>query len=97
LHAFIAEAVEPGSRVHTAGWEGYVGLKAKVYQHRVTVLETSKRSPVEVLPRVHLVASLLKRWLLGTLSFAKTRPLRYVSSSPHGACQPGSSGMKTQD
>ncbi len=66
LHAFIAEAVEPGSRIHTDGWEGYAGLKAKGYQHRVTVLETSKRSPVEVLPRVHLVASLLKRWLLGT-------------------------------
>ena len=30
------------------------------------MLKTSKRSPVDVLPRVHLVASLLKRWLLGT-------------------------------
>jgi len=42
------------------------GLKANGYQHRVTVPETSKRSPVEVLPRVHLMASLLKRCLLGT-------------------------------
>ncbi len=66
LHAFIAEAVEPGSRVHTDGWEGYTGLKAKGYQHRVTVLQARKGSPVELLPRVHLVASLLKRWLLGT-------------------------------
>ena len=66
LHAFIAEAVEPGSRVHTDGWEGYAGLKAKGYQHRVTVLDRRNRSPVELLPRVHLVASLLKRWLLGT-------------------------------
>jgi len=30
------------------------------------VIETSKRAAVEILPRVHLVASLLKRWLLGT-------------------------------
>jgi ISXO2 transposase-like protein len=30
------------------------------------VLQRRKRSPVELLPRVHLVASLLKRWLLGT-------------------------------
>ena len=52
--------------VTTDGWEGYGGLKAKGYPHRVTVLLTSKRSAVEVLPRVHLVASLLKRWLLGT-------------------------------
>jgi transposase-like protein len=66
LHAFIAEAVEPGSGVHTDGWEGYAGLKTKGYRHRVTVLTRHKRSPVELLPRVHLVASLLKRWLLGT-------------------------------
>jgi transposase-like protein len=67
LEAFIAEAIEPGSRVHTDGWEGYGGLKAKGYQHRVTVLHGRRRgSAVEVLPRVHLVASLLKRWLLGT-------------------------------
>jgi len=66
LHAFIAEAIEPGSRVHTDGWEGYAGLKAKGYRHRITVLKRRKRSSVELLPRVHLVASLLKRWLLGT-------------------------------
>lgn len=66
LKTFITEAVEPGSLVHTDGWEGYAGLTAKGYRHRVTVLERSKRSAVEVLPRVHLVASLLKRWLLGT-------------------------------
>ena len=66
LHAFIAEAVEPGSRVHTDGWEGYAGLKAKGYPHRVTVLRARQGSPVDLLPRVHLVASLLKRWLLGT-------------------------------
>ena len=33
----------------------------KGYRHRVTVIQTSKRSAVEVAPRVHLVASLLKR------------------------------------
>ena len=51
---------------YTDGWEGYTGLKAKGYQHQVTVLKGRKRSPAELLPRVHLVASLLKRWLLGT-------------------------------
>jgi transposase-like protein len=66
LETFITEGVEPGSLVHTDGWEGYSGLTGKGYQHRVTVIETSKRSAVEILPRVHLVASLLKRWLLGT-------------------------------
>ena len=62
----MTEVIEPGSRVHTDGWDGYVGLKAKGYHHRVTVLRTRSGSPVELLPRAHLVASLLKRWLLGT-------------------------------
>jgi transposase-like protein len=66
LQAFIREAVEPGSVVHTHGWEGYTGLEARGYQHEVTVLRGSRQSGSELLPRVHRVASLLKRWLLGT-------------------------------
>jgi transposase-like protein len=66
LHAFIAEAIEPGSVVHTDGWAGYNGLEAKEYFHEVTVLSKSKESASELLPRVHRVASLLKRWLMGT-------------------------------
>jgi transposase-like protein len=65
LEAFIAEAVEPGSLVHTDGWEGYAGLTTKGYRHRVTVAETPRLAS-RLFPRVHLVASLLKRWLLGT-------------------------------
>ena len=65
LGAFITQAVEPGSVVHTDGWEGYAGLPAKGYRHRVTVVETP-RSASLLFPRVHLVASLLNRWLLGT-------------------------------
>ena len=41
LKPFIAEAVEPGSLVHTDGWEGYAGLTTKGYRHRVTVAETT--------------------------------------------------------
>jgi hypothetical protein len=29
LHAFIEEAIEPGSLVHTDGWDGYSGLASK--------------------------------------------------------------------
>src|SRR5439155_12813733 len=65
LEAFIAEAAEPGSLVHTDGWEGYAGLTTKGYRHRVTVPETPRLAS-RLFPRVHLVASLLKRWLLGT-------------------------------
>jgi transposase-like protein len=66
LHRFVLESVELGSTVHTDGWDGYVGLQAKGYRHDVTVLRGRKESASDLLPRVHLVISLLKRWLLGT-------------------------------
>ncbi len=66
LHGFVQAAIDPGSLVHTDGWGGYAGLEAKGYRHKVTVLQRRRRSASELLPRVHLVASLLKRWLLGT-------------------------------
>jgi len=67
LEAFIEESIEPGSVVHTDGWEGYGGLEAKGYQHQVTVLARRKESACELLPRVHHVVGLLKTWLAGTL------------------------------
>jgi len=66
LHAFIKEAIQTGSLIHTDGWEGYRGIEANGYRHEVTVVRRSKQSVTELLPRVHLVAALLKRWLLGT-------------------------------
>src|SRR6516225_9454963 len=38
-----------------------------------TILKRRRQSPSELLPRVHLVASLLKRWLLGTHQGAVNR------------------------
>ena len=73
IQAFIQEAIEPGSVIHTDGWEGYGGLKAMGYKHKVTVLSRRRQSPSDLLPRVHLVASLLKRWLLGTHQGAVSR------------------------
>ena len=66
LMPFAEEAIEPGSIVHTDGWTGYDPLKGKGYRHRITILKGQKQSASELLPRVHLVASLLKRWLMGT-------------------------------
>ena len=66
LQAFIADAIEPESRVITDGWEGYEGLAARQYKHRAMVIRGSGKTASTVLPRVHRVASLLKRWLLGT-------------------------------
>jgi transposase-like protein len=74
LLRFVEQSVEPGSRVHTDGWEGYGGLAAKGYSHKVTNIKRSGKLAHELLPRVHRVASLFKRWLLGTHQGA-VRPL----------------------
>lgn len=67
LVPFIKESIEPGSVVHTDGWEGYAGLEKKGYQHEVTILARRKEPASELLPRVHHVVGLLKTWLAGTL------------------------------
>lgn len=66
LQRFIVDSIEPGSIVHTDGWQGYRGLEGRGYRHEVTVLEGQKQTALELLPRVHWVVSSLKRWLLGT-------------------------------
>ena len=66
LIPFVRSAVTPGATIHTDGWSGYAGLEAAGYQHRISVISASSDPAHEVMPRVHKVASLLKRWLLGT-------------------------------
>jgi len=67
LFAFVQQTVEPGSIVHTDGLLAYRGLERFGYEHEVTVLQgKGEDAGVHLLPRVHTVASLVKRWLLGT-------------------------------
>jgi len=66
LHQFVINNVEPGSVVHTDGWDGYSGLADRGYRHKVTILRAKKEAASELLPRIHRVVSLLKRWLMGT-------------------------------
>ena len=68
MHRFIKEAIVEGSTVHTDGLLAYRGLEALEYVHDVTSLnrEKDKGASSRLLPRVHRIASLLKRWLLGT-------------------------------
>ena len=72
LMPFVQEAIETGSRVHTDGWLGYEPLRGHGYKHRITFLEGQSRAPSQLLPHVHRVVSLLKRWLLGTHHGAAT-------------------------
>jgi transposase-like protein/Zn ribbon nucleic-acid-binding protein len=73
LMPFIEEAVEPGSVIHTDGWLGYEPLEKKGYRHKTTFLRGQEKSPSELMPRVHRVVSLLKRWLIGTHQGAVSR------------------------
>jgi transposase-like protein len=56
--------VEPGSVIQTDGLRAYRALTEWGYIHEV--VRTDAQEGDDPLPRVHRVASLLKRWLLGT-------------------------------
>jgi transposase-like protein/ribosomal protein L37AE/L43A len=73
LQAFVEEAIERGSIVHTDGWDGYARVKSQGYRHRVSLLRGHPELASALLPRVHRVVSLLKRWLLGTHQGAVSR------------------------
>ena len=69
LHQFVTDHLEPGATVVTDGWQGYRGLDRLGYSH----VRHSQRAarfrgedPGKLLPAVHQVISLAKRWLLGT-------------------------------
>jgi len=69
LHPFVTGAVEPGARVITDAWQGYCGLGGLGYEHERRSQAAARArgdDPGELLPAVHRVASLAKRWLLGT-------------------------------
>jgi transposase-like protein len=72
LVPFVQEVVELGSTVHTDGWLGYLPVEAAGYDHQVTFLHGKSESPSALMPRVHLVVALLKRWLMGTHQGAVT-------------------------
>lgn len=65
IKKFIAENIEKGSTLITDGWQGYSGISKKGYYHIIEE-KTKKLEGEEILPNVHRIASLLKRWLLGT-------------------------------
>ena len=67
LISFIEENVETQSTVITDGWSGYASLsKSKDYVHIEKVIAGSGKQAHELLPHVHMVDSLVKRWINGT-------------------------------
>jgi len=66
LVTFVKHAVEPGSVIITDGWKAYAGLKQKGFKHQPRLINANSKTTSALLPRVHRVSSLLKRWLMGT-------------------------------
>ena len=63
LHGFITDVIEPGSTVRNDGLPAYLGLPG---YHQVRGVQRRQADGEHLLPRVHRVVSLLKRWMLGT-------------------------------
>jgi len=66
LTEFVLDNVARGAEVHTDGWGGYNDIGRYRFQHFVTNVSASGDPAHVAMPEVHRVASLLKRWLLGT-------------------------------
>ena len=69
LHPFVTGHVESGATVITDAWMGYHGLAGLGYIHQRRSQRAARArgdDPGKLLPAVHRVASLAKRWLLST-------------------------------
>jgi transposase-like protein len=65
LMAFVKEKVEQGSAVITDGRSGFASVGKSGYAHEVPK-KFEVADPKNILPRVHMIVSLLKRGFLGT-------------------------------
>jgi transposase-like protein/DNA-directed RNA polymerase subunit RPC12/RpoP len=65
LHTFILDNIEVGSTLITDAWSGYSGIENNGYSREI-YNQSKATSQEEMLPHVHTIISLLKRWLLGT-------------------------------
>ena len=77
INEFIKNNIEKGSTIVTDGWKGYTDLKKMKYEHIIEE-KTVKLDDENITPNVHKIASLLKRWLLGThQNFTSSKKLNY--------------------
>jgi len=70
---FAQRTIAPGSTIRTDGARHLRALFDLGYQHEYFVGLTSTLPAHVFLPGVHMVASLLKRWLTGTLHYAASQ------------------------
>jgi transposase-like protein len=81
LQSFVKGQLELESTVHTDGWHGYLGIENSGYAHIRDVVDNMDEEAHVVLPAVHRVFSLLKRWMMGTHqgSISRKHLQRYLS------------------
>ena len=65
LNTFIKQNIEKESTITTDAWKGYVDVTKMKYFHK-KINQTKELDKDKLLPNVHRIASLVKRWLLGT-------------------------------
>ena len=65
LRSFIKDNIEVGSTLVTDAWKGYSSIENEGYVHEI-YNQSKTQAAEEMLPHVHTIISLLKRWLLGT-------------------------------
>lgn len=63
---FVEDTCEQGSTIYTDGLSAYKNLPSRGFQHNANAVSKGSDPAHVVLPAVHRVASLVKRWLLGT-------------------------------
>lgn len=66
LTKFVVANCKAGAEIRTDHWVGYDGLKAEKFKHVQTSISSTGDPAHVYLPGVHMVASQLKRWLMGT-------------------------------
>ena len=80
LRPFVQVPWSPVREIHTDGWRGYAGLRPPAISIRSR--SSSGAEPAhEVMPRIHIVAALLKRWLFGTLQAASSTNISTTTST----------------
>jgi transposase-like protein len=65
LHAFVIENVEAASHLITDDWSGFSGIEKHGYSREIHK-QKNQKDEEKLLPHIHTIVSLLKRWLLGT-------------------------------
>lgn len=77
LKGFIEKNIDCSSTIITDEWPSYSNLEKMGYTHKIQK-SIVKEAGEEILPNVHRIASLLKRWLLGThQSYLNKNKLEY--------------------